>query len=157
VATTILGIDPGREKCGVAVVAVDPGSRRKMGQGPVITSAAAMSQYGLTLLHHDVISADLMLKAIASLVLRFDVSNLVLGNQTTSAAWHAKLKDTVKIPISLIDERNSTLEARDRYWMMYPASGLSRWVPQALRTIPGPVDGIVAILLVERYLAQQDG
>ncbi|MGB3615939.1 MAG: Holliday junction resolvase RuvX [Elainellaceae cyanobacterium] len=142
--TTILGLDPGREKCGVAVVQVGH------------DSAQAATEPEFAVLHHDVVSAELALSAIAALILRFDVSHLVLGNQTTSAAWYAKLEETVKIPMSLVDERNSTLEARDRYWVMYPASGLARWVPQALRGIPGPVDGIVAILLIERHLAKQE-
>ncbi|MEO0409397.1 MAG: Holliday junction resolvase RuvX [Cyanobacteria bacterium P01_A01_bin.135] len=132
--TIILGIDPGRDKCGVAVVQQAAG--------------------GTVVLHHDVVTTELLLSAIAALLVKHDVTQLVLGDQTTSAQWQAKLEDTVKLPITLVDERNSTLEARDRYWEMYPAAGLGRWVPKALRSIPGPVDGIVAILLVERYLAQ---
>ncbi len=52
----------------------------------------------------------------------------------------------------MVDERYSTLEARDRYWKMYPPKGLYHLIPQSLRPIPRPVDDIVAILLIERYL-----
>ena len=51
-----------------------------------------------------------------------------------------------------IDERYSTLEARDRYWQMYPPRGLAKLLPQGIRTLPRPIDDIVAILLIERYL-----
>ena len=58
------------------------------------------------------------------------------------------------IPITMVDERNSSVEARDRYWEMYPPQGLTRLIPQGLRVPPRPIDDIVAILLIERYLAQ---
>ncbi|TAG61687.1 MAG: resolvase, partial [Oscillatoriales cyanobacterium] len=50
-----------------------------------------------------------------------------------------------------VDERFSSLEAKDRYWEMYPPTGLSRLIPQGMRTPPRPVDDIVAIVLIERY------
>jgi hypothetical protein len=37
---------------------------------------------------------------------------------------------------------------------MYPPQGLTRLIPQGLRVPPRPIDDIVAILLIERYLAQ---
>jgi RNase H-fold protein (predicted Holliday junction resolvase) len=52
----------------------------------------------------------------------------------------------------LVDERYTSLEARDRYWEMYPPKGLMRLIPQPLRKISRPIDDIVAILLIERYL-----
>ncbi|HBB34174.1 MAG TPA: resolvase, partial [Cyanobacteria bacterium UBA9273] len=41
---------------------------------------------------------------------------------------------------------------RDRYWQMYPPKGLQRLIPKGMRQPPRPVDDIVAILLIERYL-----
>ena len=104
--TTILGFDPGRGKCGVAVVRDSSGAER-------------------VILHHDVVAAELALSAIAALVVEHGVTQLVLGDQTSSREWRGELEEIVKLPIALVDERNSTLEARDRYWKMYPAA-LSR-------------------------------
>ncbi|MDJ0527388.1 MAG: resolvase, partial [Microcystis sp. M53600_WE12] len=56
------------------------------------------------------------------------------------------------IPITLVDERNSTLEARDRYWQMFPPKGLQKLIPQGMRLPDRPIDDIVAILLIERHL-----
>jgi RNase H-fold protein (predicted Holliday junction resolvase) len=61
------------------------------------------------------------------------------------------------MPIVLVDERYSTLEARDRYWQMYPPKGIERLIPQGLRQPPRPIDDIVAILLIERYLELGSG
>jgi RNase H-fold protein (predicted Holliday junction resolvase) len=58
------------------------------------------------------------------------------------------------LQIVQVDERYSSLEARDRYWQMYPPQGLARLLPQGMRQPPRPIDDIVAILLVERYLAR---
>ncbi|MDJ1171886.1 pre-16S rRNA-processing nuclease YqgF [Roseofilum sp. BLCC_M154] len=128
----ILGFDPGKDKCGIAVMSED----RQVWE-------------------HEVVASD---RAIATLKLwcqQYGVSVLVMGNQTTSKAWEAKLKpefaDTV--PIIKVDERYSTLEARDRYWLMYPPQGFTRLIPQGMRQPPRPIDDIVAIILIERYFA----
>jgi RNase H-fold protein (predicted Holliday junction resolvase) len=91
---------------------------------------------------------------IETLRQNFPVSLLVMGNQTSSKEWKLKLSENLIDPlrIVMVDERNSSLEARDRYWQLYPPKGLLSLVPQSLRRIPRPVDDIVAILLIERYL-----
>lgn len=126
----ILGFDPGRDKCGVAVMDSDR-----------------------NILYHQVVVADEAISTIQELITRFQIELLVMGNLTTSKTWHQQLSSTLEgVPIILVDEKNSTLEARDRYWQMYPAQGLKKFVPQGLRVPPRPIDDIVAILLIERYL-----
>ncbi|WP_416667632.1 pre-16S rRNA-processing nuclease YqgF [Egbenema bharatensis] len=127
----ILGFDPGRQKCGLAVMGLD----RK-------------------LLYHQVIPAQDTIDTIQTLRQQFPVSLLVMGNQTSSGEWKQKLTEESPDPLRviLVDERYSTLEARDRYWKMFPPAGIARLIPQPLRTITRPIDDIVAILLIERYL-----
>ncbi len=129
----ILGFDPGRRKCGMAVMGVDR-----------------------VLYYHQVIDSVSAIATLEQLRSRFPVSLMVMGNQTSSKEWKRKLDETLENPlrIVMVDERNSTLEARDRYWQMYPPSGFKKLLPQALRSIPQPIDDIVAILLIERYLEQ---
>ena len=78
-----------------------------------------------------------------------------MGNQTTAKNWQQKIESSISLsqPIMMVDERNSSLEARDRYWEMYPPKGLKKLIPQGMRLPPRPVDDIVAILLIERYLS----
>ena len=127
----ILGFDPGRHKCGLAVMGVDR-----------------------TVRHHEVVSTEQAIATIQDLRQRFPISLLVMGDQTTSKQWKHKVGQELVDPPSviLVDERYSSLEARDRYWQMFPPKGLSQLVPRALRKIPHPIDDIVAILLIERYL-----
>lgn len=108
--------------------------------------------------YQQVIAAEAVMNEITALRQRFPISMIVLGDQTASQGW----KDTLsKLPnpprIMLVDERYTTLEARDRYWQMYPPSGLGGLVPQSLRKISRPIDDIVAILLIERYLNRLTG
>jgi RNase H-fold protein (predicted Holliday junction resolvase) len=126
-----LGFDPGRDKCGLAVLGVDR-----------------------QLHYHQVVPSEDAIATIESLQTQFPIATLVMGDQTTSKKWKQKLSTSLsqEVKIVLVDERYSSLEARDRYWQMYPPKGLERLIPQGLRQPPRPVDDIVAILLIERYL-----
>jgi len=127
----ILGFDPGRDKCGLAVV----GRERQ-------------------LLYHQVVLSQDAIATIQQLCQQFVIETIVMGDQTTAKSWKQKIVGELgtSIPIVLVDERYSSLEARDRYWQMYPPKGIELLVPKGLRQPPRPVDDIVAILLIERYL-----
>ena len=127
----ILGFDPGRDKCGVAVLTKN-----------------------LTLHYHQVVTAENAIAKIGQLISQFEVELIVMGNLTTSQSWHDRLKSAfADLPVEMVNEQNSTLEARDRYWQMYPPQGFQKLIPQSLRLPPRPIDDIVAILLIERYLS----
>jgi RNase H-fold protein (predicted Holliday junction resolvase) len=106
------------------------------------------------LYYHEVVTAEDTIAVIQSLRQQFPVSLLVMGDQTSSKAWRQKLTTELAEPLRVItvDERHSSLEARDRYWQMYPPTGLTLLVPKGMRTPPRSIDDIVAILLIERYL-----
>jgi RNase H-fold protein (predicted Holliday junction resolvase) len=124
-----LGFDPGQQKCGLAVMGDDR-----------------------HLYHHAVVSTDAALAEILGLCDRYNVEHLIMGDQTAAKIWHGRLQTAFsRLPLTLVDERNSSLEARDRYWEMYPPRGLDRLIPKGMRQPEGPIDGIVAILLIERY------
>ena len=133
----ILGFDPGRDKCGIAVMAED--------------SRVA---------YHAVVAAAEAIATVLSLCQQFEISTIVMGDQTTSKRWKETLEAEIvehqpQKPIVLVDERYSTLEARDRYWTLYPAQGIRRLMPQRLRRIPRPIDDVVAIILIQRYLQKR--
>ncbi|MEB3355750.1 MAG: pre-16S rRNA-processing nuclease YqgF [Synechococcales bacterium] len=128
--TTLLGFDPGRDKCGLAVMGAD---------GQVYA--------------HQVVPAGEAIAQVQQLCGAFSVTQIVMGNQTTSADWQPRLETALPdMPVALVDERYTSLEARDRYWDLYPPAGLLKLIPRSLRPIRCPIDDIVAILLIERYL-----
>ena len=106
------------------------------------------------LLYHQVVVSEEAIAVIESLCQQFSIELLVMGDQTTAKSWKQKIEPYLptSVPIVMVDERNSSLQARDRYWQMYPPKGLARLIPQGMRLPPRPVDDIVAILLIERYL-----
>ncbi len=126
-----LGFDPGRDKCGLAIM----------------TDAKQV-------ICHEIVLADNALTVISQWLREYPIQALIIGNQTTSKLWQDKLKQglTQLVEIKTVNERNSTLEARDRYWQMFPPQGLTKLLPPGLRQPPRPIDDIVAILLVERFL-----
>ena len=148
----ILGFDPGRDKCGVAV----------MSQNRVLDNTSHIA-------YAEVVPAEEAIATVLSLIERYPISTIVMGDQTMSKTWKTRIEErlaeqpqnpnqltaqtTAPAPILtvMIDERYSTLEARDRYWQLHPPQGLTKLVPQTLRTITRPIDDVVAIILIERY------
>jgi RNase H-fold protein (predicted Holliday junction resolvase) len=128
----ILGFDPGRQKCGIAVMGLDR-----------------------QLFHRSVVPSEQVLRAIAALQAQYPISVIVMGDQTGSRDWKDQLTQLSEpLKVVLVDERYSSLEARDRYWQLHPPKGLQRLLPEGLRQPPVPIDDVVAILLIERYLNQ---
>lgn len=126
-----LGFDPGRDKCGLAVATVDK-----------------------QILYHQVVKSEDAIASIQELWSKYQPNKLIIGNLTTSKQWKQKIEDKLNLSevIVFVDEKNSTLEARDRYWQMYPPKGLGRLIPQSLKVPPRPIDDIVAIILIERFI-----
>ncbi|MBC1258913.1 pre-16S rRNA-processing nuclease YqgF, partial [Trichormus variabilis] len=108
----ILGFDPGKDKCGLAVMGLDR-----------------------QLYYHQVVAAADAIAIINTLRQQFPISMLVMGNQTTAKRWKQQLQQELAeaLNIVLVDERYSTLEARDRYWQMYPPQGLIKLLPHGMR------------------------
>lgn len=125
-----MAIDPGRDKCGIAVV----------------------SPEGALLLHKIIASGELVSQIIC-LAEQYAFSTVVLGNGTTSAATKAKLQEALTgVKLVTVDEYKTTELARREYWKLYPPKGWRRLVPLSLQVPPCPVDDFAAYLLARRYL-----
>lgn len=128
----ILGFDPGRQKCGLAVMGLDR-----------------------NLFYRSVVASDEVFSLVEQLQQQYPISLIVMGDQTAANEWQQAL---TKLPeplrVVMVDERYSSLEARDRYWQLHPPTGWQRLLPKGLRQPTVPVDDIVAMLLIERYLSR---
>jgi RNase H-fold protein (predicted Holliday junction resolvase) len=156
----LIGFDPGRDKCGLALVQASGAVGSADGVG--VMGAGSIDRIWM----HEVVSAGEAIAQIQALLQRHTVEKIIIGNQTTSKQWQQRLRaglvqakhpgiitpENIPPEIIPVDERNTSLLARDRYWQMFPPQGLQRLLPQGLRQPPRPIDDIVAILLVERYL-----
>jgi len=125
-----VGFDPGKDKCGMAIV-----------QGDSMP------------LRHEVVASAQAVETLVSWCETFEIEALILGDQTGSKQWRSRIQAVLpELRIEVIDERFSSQEARDRYWDVYPAMGFDRLVPRGMRVPPRAIDDLVAIILVERFL-----
>lgn len=127
----VLAVDPGRGKCGVAVLGGD-------GQ----------------ILHRSVVSAANIDREVTRLVAQHNVSQLLLGDRTAAKEVGRSLRQG-ECPLEplLVNEHRSSEEGRRRYFRDNPPRGWRRLVPVTLQTPPCPCDDYVAVVLAERYLA----
>lgn len=93
----VIAIDPGRDKCGVAVVHKTRG-----------------------VLGREVIKTSEVVLRIAQLLGEYDLAKIVLGNSTSSRTLKRQIEGIQttdrQIEIALVNEYRSTDEARTRYW-----------------------------------------
>jgi RNase H-fold protein (predicted Holliday junction resolvase) len=132
----VVAIDPGREKCGLAVVHKEQG----------IICKTIIATPGLAV-------------AAANLAATYKLTTVIIGSSTTSATARAEL-DAIhvnghKLTLIPVNEYRSTDEARKRYWRDNPPQGLKRLIPTTLQVPPVPVDDYAAVILAERYFANQ--
>jgi RNase H-fold protein (predicted Holliday junction resolvase) len=128
----ILGIDPGTRKCGYAVVAEPHAAPLELGIVP--TSGLA--------------------ERISAVAARVDVRAVALGGGTNTAPV-AALVAGLGLPVHVIDERETTLLARRRYFEVHPPTGWRRLLPRGLLVPPRPIDDFAALLIAERLLERE--
>lgn len=135
-APPILAIDPGREKCGAAVL--DPEK---------------------AVLWHGVVATADLLPVSRELTRQYGLRTVILGNQTYSGEIRGTLQSLLDSQlvseIIFVDERGSTEAARSRYWQAFPPTGWRRFLPRGLLIPPCAIDDFAAIILGERFLAKK--
>ena len=86
-----------------------------------------------------------------------NVCMVCVGNATKSELVTGIIRERWPyLPVTLVYERNTSLEARLRYYEDHPPKGLWRLVPRGLLVPKEPLDGYAALLIIERYRARED-
>ena len=130
----IIAIDPGTKKCGYAVV-----------------------DSNLSVLQREVISIEKIAKTIQDNLNIYKINKIILGNGTNYKNIEERLKNQFSLlRIILIEEKFSTLEARKKYFEVYPPRGILKIIPLSLRVPPCHYDDFVAILLAEKYFKNKN-
>ena len=128
----VLAVDPGREKCGVAVFGPD---------GPIIRC---------------VIGLEALRDLAAQWIQSYGAEGVVVGDGTGSELVFDILKD-LRAQVEVVTERGSTLAARRRYFRDHPPRGWRRLLPLSLQVPPEPYDDYAAEVLGEQYLGRIGG
>lgn len=133
---TIISIDPGREKCGIAAVHKQKG-----------------------ILHKCIIETSDLAAIIKEWIIKYQTNIVIMGNGTSSKEAKILLEnieiDGIALQVVLVDEYRTTDEGRRRYWRENPPQGLRCLIPVTMQTPPHPVDDYVAVILAERYLGKK--
>lgn len=134
---TLIAVDPGRAKCGLAVA---------MGPKPV------------RVLAQTVVDTPRLTLEVAVLRRRFpDITLLLLGNGTGSAPLRRALHEAMPdLPLETVPEYGTSAQARIRFLADNPAPGLRKLLPPGLRAPERPYDDYVALLLAETYFSKKE-
>lgn len=129
----ILAIDPGREKCGMALVE---------STGEVVWQR--------------IVPAENLLSLLGEIIEQDKATVVVMGDRTGSAGIRRAWKQSglsLRARLEQVDEHMSSVEGRKRYLHAHRGRGLARFLPISLRSPDKPFDDFVAVVLAERYLA----
>lgn len=133
---TVLAIDPGSSKCGMALV-------RREGDGK------------LKLLWRTIARSDALVDSLAVAKKTEPYSLVIVGSGTRSRTIVEQIRGAMpSMGILVVDEKDTTLQARERYWEHNRRRGWRRFLPSTLQIPPEPVDDFVALILAERVLLE---
>ena len=129
----VLAVDPGRRKCGVAVV------------GPE------------GILARRVVAREETVALVRQWYYRYHAEQCLVGGATASREVVQEIAKELDLTPTVVDERFSTERARRRYFVDNPPRGLWRLIPLGLRVPPVAVDDYAAVVLAEDFLRRASG
>jgi RNase H-fold protein (predicted Holliday junction resolvase) len=150
----ILGVDPGRDKMGWALV---------RGEGELVLSGIAPMPDAELFGEVWFRPAGEWEEALAAWTRerRFSVGlsenaagleYIALGDGTGSREM-ARMLGRLSVKIVLVDEKETTLEARERYWILHRPSLWQICLPRRLRIPPRAVDDLAAWVIAQRSIS----
>jgi len=124
----VLSIDPGKYKCGLIFAEI---SEQKVYKAIVLES-------------------ELLEDFVKNLNIVEDISKIIIGNGTSSSEIKKKL-DFLKQEIITFEEKNTTYRAKERYFELFPISGLKFLIPREIFIFNKNLDAISALIILEDY------
>ena len=138
----VCGIDPGREKVGIALVS----------ECELLLSLLILRSDLQQTFEHIVGERWALLPVMERGEGKLGpIQRVYLGNGTGSSSLQHET-DFKHVPVQKIDETGTTLQARTLYWRLHPPRGLWRLIPLALRVPPRPIDDLAAWAIALRGL-----
>ena len=124
----VITIDPGKSKCGLVLADI---SEKKVYQAIILKS-------------------ELLEHYVRTLIAAEEISQIIIGNGTTSQKIRKKLY-FFKKEIITFEEKNTTYRAKARYFELFPISGLKFLMPREVFILNKNLDAISALLILEDY------
>ena len=124
----VITIDPGKSKCGLVLAEI---SEKKVYKAIILKS-------------------ELLENYVRHLIAAEDISQIIIGNGTTSKEIREKLY-FFKKEIITFEEKNTTYRAKARYFELFPISGLKFLIPREVFILNKNLDAISALIILEDY------
>ena len=124
----VITIDPGKSKCGLVIAEI---SEKKVYKAIILKS-------------------ELLENYVRHLIAAEDISQIIIGNGTTSKEIKEKLI-FFKKEIITFEEKNTTFRAKARYFELFPISGLKFLMPREVFILNKNLDAISALIILEDY------
>ena len=124
----VITIDPGKSKCGLVLAEI---SEKKVYKAIILKS-------------------ELLENYLRNLITAEDIEQIIIGNGTTSREIREKLH-FFKKEIITIEEKNTTYRAKERYFELFPISGLKTLMPREVFILNKNLDAISALIILEDY------
>ena len=124
----VITIDPGKNKCGLVLAEI---SKKKVYKA-IILKSEVLENY------------------VRNLIAAEDISQIIIGNGTTSREIREKLY-FFKKEIITFEEKNTTYRAKARYFELFPISGLKFLMPREIFILNKNLDAISALIILEDY------
>ena len=124
----IISIDPGKSKCGLVLAEI---SEKKVYQAIILKS-------------------ELIENYVRNLIAVEDISQIIIGNGTTSREIREKLY-FFKKEIITFEEKNTTYRAKARYFELFPTKYLKFLIPREVFILNKNLDAISALIILEDY------
>lgn len=131
-----LAIDPGREKCGIAVLSED---------GAVVERRRC--------------ETTVLAETVAALLTDYPLCSCLFGNGTGGKTIEKKLREVLhksdNCAMITVDETSTTEIARALYWQANPPHGWRKFLPISMLVPPEPIDDWAAVALARRWLEKK--
>ena len=124
----VITIDPGKSKCGLVLAEI---SEKKVYKA-IILKSEVLENY------------------VRNLIAAEEISQIIIGNGTTSREIREKLY-FFKKEIITFEETNTTFRAKARYFELFPIKGLKFLIPREVFLINKNLDAISALIILEDY------
>ena len=124
----VITIDPGKSKCGLVLAEI---SEKKVYKAIILKS-------------------ELIENYVRNLIAAEDISQIIIGNCTTSGEIREKLY-FFKKEITTFEEKNTTYRAKARYFELFPISGVKFLIPREVFILNKNLDAISALIILEDY------
>ena len=124
----VITIDPGKSKCGLVLAEI---SEKKVYKAIILKS-------------------KLLETYVRHLIAAEDISQIIIGNGTSSREIREKLY-FFKKEIITFEEKNTTYRAKARYFELFPISGLKFLIPREIFILNKNLDAISALIILEDY------